>query len=326
MAEQDYYKTLGLNRGAEARQIKAAYRRLARKYHPDVNKDPGAGRKFQQATEAYEILSDPHKRKVYDDYGRAGLEADTGGFSAAGDRSDGPRVGLKDIFGGAGSAFAGLGLSEILDKLRRRKQREQETTEKVRSAVRPGRRGADAEMHVELSLEEAVAGCVRPIRIRRQEPDGAATQESLSVRIPPGVSEGAKVRVRGKGRPGKSQPGDLYIVIHVREHPYFRREGNDLLVEMPLSLAEATLGAGVEVPTLDGPVGIRIPPGSAGGRKIRLRGKGVPSRNGQPPGDLYAVLRIVPPKTLSQDDADLLRRFAAQAQPDGSVRKDAPWK
>ncbi len=325
MAEQDYYKTLGLDRGADARQIKAAYRRLARKYHPDVNKDPGAGRRFQQATEAYEILSDPHKRKVYDDYGRAGIEADTGGFSAAGEQA-GPRVGLKDILGGAGSAFAGLGLDEILGKLRRKKQRGQQTAEKARRSDRAARRGADAEMHVELSLEESIAGCVRPIRIRRQEPDGAATQESLTVRIPPGVSEGAKVRVRGKGRPGKSQPGDLYIVIHVCEHPYFQRQGNDLLVEMPLSLAEATLGTSVDIPTLDGPVGIRIPPGSAGGRKIRLRGKGVPGRDGQPGGDLYAVLRIIPPKDVSPEDAELLRRFAAQAQPDGSVRRDAPWK
>ncbi|MFW5840124.1 MAG: DnaJ C-terminal domain-containing protein [Planctomycetota bacterium] len=324
MAEQDYYKTLGLQRGADARQIKSAYRRLARKYHPDVNKDPGGARRFQQATEAYDVLSDPHKRKLYDRYGQAGIRSDAGSWSAPA-QAEAPKVSFKDIFGGAQSAFAGLGLDELLNKLRRKGGDSEQAKQKAHASRRKKDRGADAEMHVELSLEESIRGTVRPIRIHRQEPDGRSLEESLEVRIPPGVSEAGRVRVKGKGRPGKGEPGDLYIIVHVREHPYFQRQGRDLYVDLPLSLAEATLGASVDVPTLDGLVSMKVPPATASGRKLRLRGRGVPSTNGQPAGDLFVRIQILPPANLSPEARDLLRKFAEKAQAHGTVRRNAPW-
>lgn len=321
MAERDYYQVLGISRGAPARAIKSAYRKLARKYHPDVNADPAAAGKFQEATEAYRVLSDPHKRKLYDSYGRAGLEN-----PARWEQPQDPgqqKVGLEEILGGAG-AFAGMGLREILSKLRGKKDPgDKDNQEKARSSSRKNQRGQDVDYHLEISFEEAAKGASRSVSIRRQQPEGASHTETIRFKIPAGVDEGARVRVRGKGRPGEAGPGDLFVIIHVRAHDWFKRKGSDVLVELPLGIVDATLGTRVEVPTLDGPVEIKIPPGCPSGRKLRLGGRGVVKPGRQERGDQFVVVQIRPPRKLSQEGVRLLEQLR-QSDSDALGQK-VPW-
>ena len=329
MAKRDYYDILRVKRGASEADIRAAYRKLARKYHPDVNKAPDAAGKFKEATEAYEILSDPQKRKMYDQFGHAGPQP--GPFGPGASRghpgrtytwtsTGGGAPDFGDLFGGGASPFMGLSLEEILDRLGGGV-----VGGAARGRGRPGRRaaatrGADIEYDMTLDFLSAVRGTTATLRFRG---DGQQS-ETLSVKIPPGVREGSRIRVRGKGHQGAAGRGDLYIVTHVRDHPYFRREGRDLYVEVPIGLAEAALGASVEVPTLEGKTTIKVPPGSPSGRKLRLRGKGVPGAKGDGPGDEYVVLKVVPPKKVSNRGRELLREFEQSEA--HYARKDAPWR
>jgi len=316
MAKQDYYKVLGVSRDASDKQIKSAYRRLARKYHPDVNKASDAAEKFREATEAYEVLSDPQKRKIYDQFGHAGLEGQVRGPGGATQFrwSTGQGAGgfsVEDFFGRAGGGFMGMSLEEILDAL----------GGVGRKSRRPGRRrrGADLETHVELDFLQAARGATINLRL-----SGEGGPETLTVKIPPGVREGSKVRVKGKGQAGPAGPGDLYIITHVRPHPYFRREGRDIYVDLPISIAEASLGAKVDVPTLDGMMTVTIPPGTASSQRLRLRGKGVGAPGSDRRGDQYVVVRIVPPKTLSERGKELLGEF--QSVENYDPRRDVPWR
>jgi len=327
MTDRDYYEVLGVPRDASEQQIKSAYRKLARKYHPDVNKSPDATEKFKEATEAYEVLSDPEKRKLYDQFGKAGLG--TGGGAATG----GPRVytwtsgtgpggpvDLEDFFGGFGdSGFLRMSLDEILEALGgagpgRASTRTRRTT---------AHRGADSEYPITLDFLQAVRGATVTLKIKRRGRGGTQRTETLNVRIPPGVREGSRIRVRGKGPEGPGGSGDLYIVTHVRPHPYFRREGNDIYVDVPISITEAALGAKVDVPTIDGMTTVTIPPGTGGGKRLRLRGKGVAAPNGKARGDQYVVVRVVPPPTVSAKGAELLRQFQTVEPYD--PRKETPW-
>jgi curved DNA-binding protein len=323
MAKKDYYEVLGVSRSATAEQIKSAYRKLARKYHPDVNKASDSALRFREATEAYETLSDPQKRKMYDQFGHAGGPGFNGGPAGSGGPrayTYGPGQGgggfdFEDIFGaGAGGArggsggFMGMGLEEILDSLRGVGRRGGRATE------RQPQRGMDLEHHLTLDFMQAVHGTVIDLRLQR-----ADATETISVKIPTGVNDGSRVRVRGKGGDG----GDLYIVVHVSPHPYFRREGNDIYVELPVSIVEAALGAKVDVPTLEDMTTMTIPPGTSSARKLRLRGKGIASPAGQR-GDQYVTIRIVPPPSLSDASKRALNEFAAQERFD--PRADAPWK
>ncbi len=318
MAKRDYYEVLGIKRDANEAQIRSAYRKLARKFHPDVNKAPGAADKFKEATEAYEVLSDAQKRGMYDQFGHAGPNngPSPGGeatYNWHGRPGGGAAVGFEEILGGFGGGLSGLSLEEILQSLGggRRGARAQ-----ARSM------GADLESHLTLDFLDAVRGTTTSLRLQRPEASGGS--ESITVRIPPGVSEGGRVRIRGKGADGAAARGDLYIVLHIREHPYFRREGDDIYVDVPIGLAEAALGAKVDVPTVDGMTTVTIPPGSPSGRHLRLRGKGVASPDGSRRGDQYAVIRIVPPPKLSSRGAELLRDFNAAERFD--PRANAPWK
>lgn len=322
MAKRDYYQVLGIQRGADLKAIKSAYRKLARKYHPDVNKEASAARRFQEATEAYDVLSDPGKRRVYDAYGQAGLENAVRPDQKA-PPSEGSKLNIEEILGGAG-AFAGMSLREILSRLKGKKDTNQANAEKARASSRSKQRGQDVDYHLTLEFEEAARGATRGISIRRQEAGGQSATESLQVKIPAGVDEGARIRVRGKGRPGDGEPGDLFIVIHVSPHKWFRREGNDVYVDLPLGIVDATLGAQVEVPTLEGMVSLKVPPGSASGRKLRLRGRGIVSGNGGGKGDQFVVLQIQPPQSVSEQGAALLRQFARDEQ--GAGPRRAPWQ
>ena len=327
MGKRDYYEVLGVSRGASGDQIRSAYRKLARKHHPDVNKAADAAQKFKEATEAYEVLSDAEKRKMYDQFGHAGM----GGFGAVGAGAGrggrsytwtggggaaGGFGGFEDLFGGGGGhGFMGMSLEELMAALGgggraggRRRGRE---------AAHPA--GTDVTYDLGVDFLQAVSGTTATIRLQRE--DGQS--ETINVKIPPGVKEGSRIRVRGKGAVGPGGAGDLYIAVHVREHPYFRREDNDIYVELPVSITEACLGAKVDVPTLEGTMTVTVPPGTASHRKLRLRGKGVKPPAGER-GDQYVVIRVVPPERVSEEAGDLLRKLQ-QVQP-YDPRARAPWK
>jgi len=318
MAKRDYYEVLGVKRSAGEAEIKSAYRKAARRYHPDVNKDPDATARFREATEAYEALSDPQKRKLYDQFGHAGVQGSAAGGPGGpgGSRvytwtGDAGGVNFEEVFGGAGG-FVGMSLDDILQALGGMGGR------RSRRAAR-SRVGADLEYHLTMDFLQAARGTTASVRIQR-----AKGTETIDVKIPPGVREGSKVRVRGKGQEGPGGPGDLYIITHVHPHPYFRTEGDDVYVDVPISITEAALGAKVDVPTIDGMTTVTIPPGSSSMRRLRLRGQGIPAANGRSRGDQYVVVRIVVPPSLSEKGSRLLKELAEAERFD--PRADAPWR
>lgn len=341
MPAKDYYKVLGVARNARPEEIKRAYRRLARRYHPDVNPgDPEAEEKFKEITEAFEVLSDPKKREVYDRHGYYSDSMPQGspGFDFSGFTSRG----LGDIF------------AEIFGAVRGSAARAQP------------RRGADIEIGLDISFDEAVRGTTRKLEVERNETCGACQglgevgakvacpvcrgsgqqagrlfssrcqrcggsgrvgqpcpnckgkgviprRETLQVRIPAGVDNGSRVRVPNKGHAGSfgGQPGDLYIITKVGEHPYFKRRGDNIYCTVPITVPEAALGAKIEVPTIDGKAILRIPPGTQCGQKFRLRERGVPSlRAGGARGDQYVEVKITLPKVISEETKELLQRYA----------------
>ena len=327
MAKRDYYDVLGVGRTASDAQIKAAYRKAARKYHPDVNKAADSAAKFREATEAYEVLGDTQKRKQYDQFGHA-----VPGMGGGGGPGGGPGrtytwsnqggqeapFDFQDIFGAGGGSggFSGMSLQDILEALGGGGRR------RGRGGPQPGRppiTGQDLEYHLSLTFLQAVKGSSTTIRLQME--DGSS--QTLTVKIPPGVREGSKIRLRGKGAPGPGGPGDLYIVCHVAEHSHFHRVDNDIHVEVPISITEAALGAKVDVPTLDGLMTVTIPPGTPSGRKLRIKGKGVAVPGGVV-GDLYVGIRIVPPAQVSAKGAQLLRQFDETEQFD--PRANVPWR
>ncbi|WP_169973015.1 DnaJ C-terminal domain-containing protein [Tautonia rosea] len=320
MPERDFYEVLGLDRGASAEDLKRAYRSLARKHHPDLNPDdkPAAEKRFKELQEAYDVLSDPEKRKLYDLYGKAAFE----GAAAAGPRTGGAEwsarqgpgfenIDFSQFFGSAPGGRTSPGGAEDYDV-------GGGIFEEILGRVRGGRRagrggqrgGRDVESSLRIPFLTAVTGGEQPIVIAR--PDG--TTETLSVKIPPGIEDGAKIRLRGKGNPGigGGPPGSLVITVQVDPHRSFRREGKDLLVDLPISVSEAILGARVDCLTLSGVKTMTIPPGSSSGQKLRLKGQGVPGRGDQPSGDLFAVLKVVVPKSIDEESRRLIEQFAAR--------------
>ena len=289
MEFRDYYQTLGVKRGASADDIKKVYRRLARKYHPDVSKEPNAEAKFKEVQEAYEVLRDPEKRAAYDQLGpemKSGQEFRpppdwASGFEFRG-RPQGGRGGpevdeqfsdfFSSLFGGSGGfSQAGEGRA---------------------------RGGRDHHARVDIDLEEAFRGGARTLELRRPQhnPDGGTdlSTHAVKVTIPAGLTDGQQLRLAGQGEPGhgKGRAGDLYLEVHIRPHDLYHLEGRDVTVTLPLAPWEAALGATVTVPTLGGSVQMRIPEKSRAGQKLRLRGRGLP---GDPPGDEYLQLSIALP-------------------------------
>ncbi|MCA9218009.1 MAG: J domain-containing protein [Planctomycetales bacterium] len=303
MAE-DYYRTLGLSRGASAEEIQKSYRELARKYHPDLNPDDKTAKeKFQKIQKAYEVLSDPKKRQMYEQFGsdfenaQAGPQwRSTGGGGGAGFQD----VDLSDLFGGGGAG--GGGFSDFFRQFtggaapgggaRSRATRQ-----------RP-RRGADIEHRLEVAFRTAISGGEAQISVRRSN----GKVETINVKIPPGIEDGKKIRLRGQGEPMQGgTPGDILITVKVAGHPNYQRTGNDLVVKVPVSLAEAALGATIDVPCPKGTISLKVPAGTSTGKRLRVKGCGVPAKSGT--GDLLAEIQIVLPTDLDSESLELIKKI-----------------
>jgi curved DNA-binding protein len=295
MKYKDYYKILGVERSAGDEEIKKAYRKLARKYHPDVSKETNAKEKFQEVSEAYETLRDKEKRAAYDSLGS--------GYRPGQDFR--PPPDWFDRFGSGNRSedLGGVDLSELFESLGAFGR----ATGFGRG--RGGRRGGtmafpgeDYEVPVRLTLEEAFRGTERTVQLE--------AGRSFTARIPKGATDGQRLRLRGKGGPGTNgaPPGDLYLQIQLEPHPLFRVKGHDLDLELPLAPWEAALGAQVEIPTMEGRVTVKVPAGSKAGQRLRLGGKGLPKPGGGA-GDLYAVIGIEVPGTLTEQEQKLFEEL-----------------
>jgi curved DNA-binding protein len=335
MEFRDYYKVLGVERAAGADQIKAAYRRLARKYHPDVSKEPNAEARFKEMQEAYEVLKDPEKRAAYNQLGanwKAGEQfrppPDWGsGFEFSG--GPGPAGGARRGAGRARSSGAAAedGASGEQDFSDFFSSLFGGSSPFGRSA---GGAARDHHARVGVDLEEAYSGTTRTLELRRPEvqPDRSVQLRTHTVRvtIPPGVTEGQLIRLAGQGAPGAGggRAGDLYLEVHVQPHRLFVLEGRDVTLTFPVAPWEAALGAPVTVPTLGGPVEMHIPAGAQSGQKLRLRGRGLP---GNPPGDQYVQLKVVLPSADSPQAKALYEEMRSKLNfdPRANLRGDA-WE
>lgn len=304
----DLYEKLGVTRDADVDAIRKAYRKLARKYHPDLNPgDKAAEEKFKEISQAWEVLESPERRRNYDEFGAISLEA---GFDAEKARS------AREAFGsrfGAGARPGAAHFEEFefgdLDDLLGRFTGGRASGRG--SAMRL--RGPDIEATLELDFVDAVRGGEHRLTL---------AGEAINVRIPPGVDTGGRLRIPGKGRPGigGGPPGDLHVELRVRPHRLFAREGRDLTFDLPITVSEAIRGAKVEVPTLDGRATLTIPAGTDSGTRLRLRGKGVPDPRGGTPGDLFARIQVRVPRGLDEEATralDAVARFE-----DRDVRKE----
>ncbi|MSR17627.1 MAG: J domain-containing protein [Phycisphaerales bacterium] len=304
---RDLYEVLGVGKSADSAAIRSAHRKLVRKHHPDVDKSAGAVDRFKEIQTAYEVLSDAKQRANYDQFGHAGVRGDGGSRPSPSPRSRGaagvpgghewqdidPGM-FNDVFGdifGRGRSGGGG----------------------QRAQPRP----AEFTLKLTVPFEVAALGGVHSITF-----DGAAGRETLDVRIPSGIEQGGQLRLKGKApATGRGERGDLLLLVDIAAHPYFRREGLDIIVEVPISIAEATLGGIIEVPLLRGTVEMRVPAGTASGKRLRVKSRGITNPAGET-GDFYALLQTVPPTDLSAEEAAQLRGIDARH---GNPRDTAPW-
>jgi curved DNA-binding protein len=303
MEFKDYYEVMGVSKQATQDEIKRAYRKLARKYHPDVSKDANAEEMFKQAGEAYEVLKDPEKRAAYDQLGanwKAGEDFQPppdwdAGFEFSGGYGEADSAAYSDFF----EQLFGQGFRQ--------------GSQGPRGGFQSP--GEDHHAKVLVDLEDAWHGATRTITLRVPEVDAegklVTRQRTLNVNIPKGIRQGQKIRLAGQGAPGfgGGKSGDLYLEIEFRTHPMYRVEGRDLYLELPVAPWEAALGATVKAPTPGGRIDLKIPPGSTSGRRLRLKGRGIP---GKPPGDLYVVLKIALPAADSEQAKAFYREMESK--------------
>lgn len=360
MSSKDYYDILGVSKDASKDEIKKAFRKLARKYHPDVNKSPGAAEKFKEIAKAYSVLSNPQKRQQYDQFGEAGTEQQSagGGFGGFGDFGD---------FGSQGFGGADFGFGDIFDQIFNGGRK--------RNPNAP-QKGADLQYHMTITFEEAAFGKTTDIRIPKEEqcrtchgtgarpgthpqtcshchgtgqlnteqntPFGrivnrrvcpycqgtgkiikqhcptcggsgkVKVNRKIEIKIPAGIDDGQQIRLSGQGEAGVNggPAGDLYIVFSVKPHKLFKRDGDNVYIEVPLSFTQVALGDEIKVPTLYGDVKLHIPAGTQTGTKFRLRGKGIKNVKGYGQGDEHVEIRVVTPKHLSEQEKTLFRKLA----------------
>jgi len=306
MEYKDYYKIMGVNRDASQDEIKRSYRKLARKYHPDVSKEADAEAKFKEVGEAYEVLKDPEKRAAYDQLGanwKAGQDFN-------------PPPGWDQGFEFHGGGFTGAdsaSFSDFFEELFGRAAYSQGAGAQAGGYRQYSARGEDAHAKVLIDLEDAYNGASRTITLKHTElgSDGRPhlKERTLNVKIPKGVKEGQHLRLSGQGSPGAGQgkAGDLYLEIAFKPHPLYRVEGKDVYLDLPVAPWEAALGAKVKVPTPTGVLDLKIPAESRAGQKLRLKGKGIP---GKPAGDFYVVLQIALPPANTEQAKAAYKAFA----------------
>ncbi|WP_269323866.1 DnaJ C-terminal domain-containing protein [Streptosporangium roseum] len=304
---RDFYESLGVSRDAGQDEIQSAYRKLARTYHPDVNKDPGAEDRFKEISEAYSVLSDPATRRRYDAFGPdfrqvpEDVDPDTWARARAGRGARGGRPGARAGAGAGPGGPAGFGEGVDFEDLL-------EGLFSGRGGGRAGRGwgpipGADQEAEIELTVEDAYRGGRRSITVGGRR---------IDVNIPAGVTDGQRIRLAGQGGRGSdgAAAGDLYLIVRIAPHPRYRVEGRDIHVRLPVTPWEAALGASVAVDTPAGETKVKVPAGSSSGRRLRLRGRGMPNPRGTP-GDLFAEVRIMVPATLPDEERQLFEQLAA---------------
>lgn len=329
MAQKDYYKILGVSKTATEKDIKSAYRKLARQYHPDVNPgDSKAESKFQDINEAYEVLSDSEKRGQYDQFG-ANWQNFQGGRGGPRPGAGGPGGQPYDFdfdfsgfdFGGGGGGGGGNIFEQMFGGGRRRQNRAQ--------------KGGNVNADIDITVEEAFSGVSRTLTVTSQQAcpvcqgsgvgrggpchhcggSGRRSNDSkIDVKIPAGVTEGSKIRVKGKGEPGAmgGQAGDLYLTIHLRKHAHYEVNGKDLILTQKVDAFKAMLGGTQEVQTLKGKVDLKIPPGTQGGSKFRLTGFGLPGQGGKADGNLFVQVQLSVPEKLTDDQRRQLEQLAAE--------------
>lgn len=300
MKYKDYYAALGISRDADLDQVKKAYRKLARQHHPDVSKAHGAEARFKEAAEAYATLKDPEKRAAYDQLGKQPVGEE---FA--------PPPQWRQEYAADGQAFDGMDLEDLLAAFGQGSAGSHRGPLPIK--------GHDYENTVQVSLEDARRGSTLKVKLADKDGD-----RNLEVTLPPGVREGQKLRLRGKGGQGLygGADGDIYLHITLAPHPVFRADRHDLYFDLLLAPWQAVLGADVEVPTLDGPVLLTVPPGTRNGRKLRLRGRGL----AQDKSDLYAVVQIDIPAIVSASERALYQQLASASQPSSptDIPKESP--
>lgn len=329
----DPYKVLGVRRDASQQDIQKAHRDLAMKYHPDKNPDDKtAKKKFQEVQEAFDLLNDPKKREMFDRYGSSFEQMGGGGAGGAGSPggggsfrftgSDFDDIDLSQVFarfGGPGGGRAeGGSFGDIFEQF----QGAGRGGPRARGGRRadPAEEGADIEHQIEVPFAVAIKGGEAQLRVQR--PDGH--EETITVKIPAGIADGKRIRLRGQGEQGVggAPPGDMLIAVTAAPHPCFTRHGDDLHVKVPVTLGEAAAGAKVDVPTPNGIVTLKVPPGTSSGKKLRVRGQGA-ARAGETPGDLYAEIQVVLPDDLSDAERETLREIDSRHPQD--PRSDLAW-
>ena len=329
MAKRDYYEVLGVARTASPDELKKAFRKLAMQYHPDKNPgDKKAEERFKEINEAYEVLSDQGKRQSYDQFGHMGPQA---GFRPGANPFEGfNRTGGFDFgnFGGAGSAGGAAGsgpenfqdiFGDIFSDFFTARGKPGAGPGGPRPASRG--RGADLRYTLNISFEEAAAGTEKTISFIRQR-GGKEEAAKLAITVPAGVKSGQRLKLRGEGDAPAAggTPGDLYVIINIQEHPLFKRVENDVHLDLPLSFVEAVNGTAVDIPTLTGKAMLKIPPGTPSGQIFRLKGKGFASVGGPGAGDMLVRVVIDVPRELTDEQRELLRRFAATLKPSPLIK------
>jgi molecular chaperone DnaJ len=318
VAKKDFYATLNVSRNATPDEIKKSYRKLAMKYHPD--KSPGdkkAEEKFKEMTEAYEVLSDPKKREMYDQFGFAGANP---GFGGSGPGQGGFNQGPTGGFGGFGGGFGDRteSFNDIFGDI----------FGDMFSGPRPGpgrpgrrQKGADLRYTLNISFEDSALGTEKTISFLRSR-SGKEENARLSVKVPAGVNQGQRLKLSGEGDSGShgGGNGDLYVIVNIQEHPFFKREGDDVILDLPVHFLDAILGSNVEVPTLSNKVSLKIPEGTHSGQVFRLKGRGFPHVGGFGTGDMLVRVLVDTPEQLSARQKELLEELAKSASDTPQVK------